>query len=416
MKLDREIWIAAGLRTPFAKAGQQLAYCDSLHLSKLVLNEMHKKESINPDYVIWGTVIQNVKYSNIAREAVMDSTLDERTISFSTILACSSSLVAAMQAASMIREGQIAIAGGVESPSNLQIAVNAKFSAWLKKWSTAKSFFTKLKLIGGIFSFGIDYVPRVNRSTGKSMGEHAQITDYRLQISKPKQDELAVSSHKKYFAAKENGFFDDLIFPIDTVKEDKIPRKNTSVQSIAHLKPAFDVVGKGTITAGNSSLYTDGAAGVWVAGKNAIDKISTPYKARLLDWEMAGVNIEEEGILMAPTFAIPKLLERNRLKYEDIDIWEIHEAFASQVLATIQQLENPEHLKKVGTDFSFGKFPMEKLNINGGSIAIGHPFGATGARILSQAAKMLHQLGTGKKALISVCADGGLGAVVLIEN
>lgn len=416
MKLDREIWIAAGLRTPFAKAGQQLAYCDSLHLSKLVLNEMHKKEGINPEYVIWGTVIQNVKYSNIAREAVMDSTLDERTISFTTILACSSSLVAAIQAASMITEEQIAIAGGVESPSNLQIAVNAKFSAWLKKWSTAKSFFAKLKLLRGVFSFGIDYVPRTNRSTGKSMGEHAQITDYRLHISKQKQDELAVSSHKKYFAAKETGFYQDLIFPVDRITEDKIPRRNTSVESIAHLKPAFDAIGKGTITAGNSSLYTDGAAGVWVAGKNAIDKISIPYKARLIDWEMAGVNIEEEGILMAPTFAIPQLLERHGLKYNDIDIWEIHEAFASQVLATIQQLENPVHLKKVGTAFNFGKFPGEKLNIKGGSIAIGHPFGATGARILSQTVKMLHLLGKNKKAIISVCADGGLGAVVLIEN
>lgn len=416
MQLEREIWIATGLRTPFAKAGQQLAQYDSLYLSREVLNEMHKKESINPDYVIWGTVIQNVKYSNIAREAVMDSMLDEKTISFTTILACSSSLVAAIQAASMITNHEIAIAGGVESPSNLQVAVNAKFSAWLKKWSTAKSFFAKLKLLGGIFSFGIDYVPRVNRSTGKSMGQHAQITDYRLHISKQKQDELAVDSHRKYFAAKEKGFYDDLVFPVNNIKEDKIPRKNTSVQSIAHLKPAFDIADKGTITAGNSSLYTDGAAGVWVAGKNAVGKLSTPYKARLIDWEMAGVNIEEEGILMAPTFAIPRLLHRYGLKYDDIDIWEIHEAFASQVLATIQNLEDATHLKKAGTDFSFGKFPMEKLNPNGSSIAIGHPFGATGARILSQTVKSLHLLGKGKKAVISVCADGGLGAVVLIEN
>lgn len=416
MKLEKEVWIAAGLRTPFVKAGQQLAQYDSLYLSKEVLNAMHKSENINPEYVLWGTVIQNVKYSNIAREAVMDSTLDERTISFTTILACSSSLVAAIQAASMITENEIAIAGGVESPSNLQIAVNSKFSAWLKKWSTAKSFFAKIKLLGGIFSFGIDYVPRVNRSTGKSMGEHAQITDYRLNISKQKQDELAVQSHKNYFAAKEKGFYNDLIFPVGAITEDKIPRRNTSVQSIEHLKPAFDVPGKGTITAGNSSLYTDGAAGVWVSGKNAIQKINTPYKARLVDWEMAGVKIEEEGILMAPTFAIPKLLERHGLKYDDIDIWEIHEAFASQVLATVQQLENPEHLKKVGTQFSFGKFPMEKLNLNGGSIAVGHPFGATGARILSQTAKALHLSGKGKKTVISVCADGGLGAVVLLEN
>lgn len=136
----------------------------------------------------------------------------------------------------------------------------------------------------------------------------------------------------------------------------------------------------------------------------------------MVDWEIAGVNIEEEGILMSPTFAIPRLLERNALKYNDIDVWEIHEAFASQVLATIKNLESKEHLKKAGTIFDFGKFPIEKLNPNGSSIAIGHPFGATGARILSQAVKEISQMGDGKKALISVCADGGLGVVVLIET
>ncbi|MCB0448047.1 MAG: acetyl-CoA C-acyltransferase, partial [Gelidibacter sp.] len=168
--------------------------------------------------------------------------------------------------------------------------------------------------------------------------------------------------------------------------------------------------------AGNSTLFTDGAAGVWVIGKNKIDSLKTHYKAKLIDWEMAGVNIEDEGILMSPSFAIPRLLERNNLNYNDVDLWEIHEAFASQVLSTIANLENKEHLNKVGVKADFGKFPMEKLNPNGSSIAIGHPFGATGARIVSQTIKELYLLGKGKKAVVSVCADGGLGAVVLIEN
>lgn len=207
------------------------------------------------------------------------------------------------------------------------------------------------------------------------------------------------------------------MFPAFNVLEDLIPRKNTSLEKLSTLKPVFDKKsGNGTLTAGNSTLFTDGAAGVWVAGKDRINDLKTDYKARLVDWEMAGVNIEEEGILMSPSFAIPRLLERNNLTYDDVDLWEIHEAFASQVLSTISNLENKDHLKKVGTKTKMGKFPINKLNPNGSSIAIGHPFGATGARILSQTIKELHQMGEGKKAIVSVCADGGLGAVALIET
>ena len=416
MRIKNEIWIAAGLRTPFAKAEKELKNVSALDMSKEVLNKMAEKAKAEPNFVIWGSVVPTLKYSNIAREAVMDSNLKEETISFSTVLACSSSLLAAIEASSMITDDEIAIAGGVESFSNVQIGLNDKSSNWIKNFSVAKSFMDKLKLIPGFFSLRIQAPQSVNRSTGKSMGQHAEITGQRLNVSKLKQDELAVLSHKNYFTAKENGFYQDLYFPAFGLEKDAIPRKETSVEKIAHLKPVFDRSEKGTITAGNSSLFTDGAAGVWVAGKNAINKINSPYKARLLDWELAGVNIEEEGILMAPTAAIPKMLERNKLSYNDVDIWEIHEAFASQVLATIIKIEDKKHLQKLGIDFDFGKFPMEKLNPNGSSIAIGHPFGATGARILSQTVKELHQLGKNKKAVISVCADGGLGAVVLIEN
>jgi acetyl-CoA C-acetyltransferase len=416
MRVKNEIWIASGLRTPFAKADKELKNVSALEMSKEVLNKMYENGNPNPNYVIWGSVVPTLKYSNIAREAVMDSNLKEETISFSTVLACSSSLLAAIEACSMISEDEIAIAGGVESFSNVQIGLNDKSSDWIKKIGVAKSFMDKLKLIFGFFSLRIQSPQRVNRSTGKSMGEHAEITGQLLGIEKKKQDEIAVASHHNYYKAKENGFYDDLFFPAYGLSKDTIPRKDTSVEKIAHLKPVFDFSGNGTITAGNSSLFTDGAAGVWIAGKNMIDKINSPYKARFLDWELAGVNIEQEGILMAPTVAIPKLLERNNLKYDDIDLWEIHEAFASQVLATIVKIEDKKHIKKLGINFDFGKFPLEKLNPNGSSIAIGHPFGATGARILSQTVKHLHNLGTNKKAIISVCADGGLGAVVLVGN
>lgn len=417
MRVKNEIWVIAGLRTPFAKADKELKEIGAIQLSVEVLNKMYEAEKITPTFIGWGTVQPNLNYSNIGRMANQLSVIPETTIAFSTTLACSSSLLAAIELAGMLQEDETAIAGGVESFSNVQIGLSQKFSNWLKIFSRTKKFADKLKMLGGIFSFRINIPAGKNIITGKSMGEHAEITGQRLQVAKPDQDELAVNSHLNYFKAKEAGFYDDLFFPAFGLAEDTIPRKNTSVRKIKNLPPVFDrTPGKGTITAGNSSLFTDGAAGVWLAGSKVVDNFNSPYKARLIDWEMAGVNIEEEGILMSPTFAIPKLLKRHNLTYNDIDIWEIHEAFASQVLATLKNLESPSHLKKLNIDFDFGRFPMDKLNINGSSIAIGHPFGATGARILSQSIKALHLMGIGKKAVISVCADGGLGAVVLIEN
>ncbi|MBY0462135.1 MAG: acetyl-CoA C-acyltransferase, partial [Alphaproteobacteria bacterium] len=333
-----------------------------------------------------------------------------------TTMACSSSILSTIQLASLLTDDEIAISGGVESFSNLQLGLSNKTSKWLKKLPKLKGIVEKIKWAAAIFSFRLYTPPGVNRVTGKSMGQHAEITAQRLGISRKAQDELALLSHQNYFRAKEQGFFADLIFPAFNVTEDLIPRNDTSLVKLSALEPVFDrTPAKGSITAGNSSLFTDGAAGVWVVGKNRIDEFNTPYKAKLTDWEMAAVNIEQEGILMSPTFAIARLLERNKLTYNQIDIWEIHEAFAAQVLSTISNLESSAHLQKMGIKSKLGKFPMEKLNISGSSISIGHPFGATGARIISQTVKQLHLAGKNKKALISVCADGGLGAVMLME-
>lgn len=374
-KIRNEIWIVSGLRTPFAKSDRELRNIDAVAMSVAVANKMKEIHKINPDYVVWGTVIPNLAYSNLAREIVLRSTINDTAIAFTTIQACSTGLAAVIQSASMITENEVVIAGGVESLSNVQIGLNTDTSKWLKAFGAAKGFFNKLKLIGGLFKFRLYIPPGVNSVTGKSMGQHAEITGQRLGIKREDQDKLALQSHQYYFEAFEKGFFKDLIFEAFGLDEDKIPRKNSSLEKLATLNPVFDKTsGKGSITAGNASLFTDGAAGVWVVGKNKIDSFATSYKAKMIDWEMAGVNIEEEGILMSPTFAIPRFLERNGLKYDDIDVWEIHEAFASQVLATIHNLENKAHLKKVGTSFDFGQFPMEKLNPNGSSIAIGHPF------------------------------------------
>lgn len=417
-KIKKEVWVAAGLRTPFAKADKELKGIDAIKMSVAVLNKMNQSEKLTPNYVIWGTVLPNLDYSNIGREAILESELPEETIGLSTTLACSTSLAAAIQAALMISDDEVAIAGGVESMSNVQLGLSAKTSTWLRTLPAQKGLFSKIgHFFSGLINFSL-YIPKgVNRKTGKSMGQHAEITAQRLEVPREEQDKFALSSHENYFSAADQGFYDDLIIPSFGLDKDAIPRRKTSLEKLATLRPVFDKnSGNGTLTAGNSSLFTDGSAGVWVAGKDKVGDLNTPYKARLVDWEMAAVNIEKEGILMSPTFAIPKLLERHGLSYDDIDVWEIHEAFASQVLATIKNLEDPEHLKKTGVTFPLGKFPIHKLNVNGSSISIGHPFGATGARILSQTVKELHRLGPGKKALISTCADGGLGTIALVEN
>jgi acetyl-CoA C-acetyltransferase len=416
-KINKEIWLASGLRTPFVKENKELKDVSAIDLSVAVVNSMKGKEQIMPNYLAWGTVVPNLTYSNIARDIVLESELVDETIAFSTTMACASSILSTIQLASMITDDETAISGGVESFSNVQLGLSNETSKWLKRYGKLQGLLEKAKWVREILKFKLYIPPGVNRITGKSMGEHAEITAQRIGISREAQDELALISHKNYFKAKDEGFFADLTFPAFGVAEDLIPRKDTSIEKLSTLKPVFDrKSGKGTITAGNSSLFTDGAAGVWVAGKNRIDELNTPYKEKLTDWEMAAVNIEEEGILMSPTFAIARLLERNHLTFDEIDIWEIHEAFAAQVLSTITNIESPAQLKKIGIQSKFGKFPMEKLNLKGSSISIGHPFGATGARIISQTLKQLHLAGKNKKALISVCADGGLGAVLLIET
>lgn len=416
-KINKEIWLASGLRTPFVKENKELKDVSAIGLSVAVVNSMKEKEQIGPDYLAWGTVVPNLSYGNIARDIVLESDLADETIAFTTTMACASSILSTIQLASMLTDDETAISGGVESFSNVQIGLSTETSKWLKQGQKLQGMMDKARWAWDILKFKLYIPPGVNRITGKSMGQHAEITAQRLGISRKAQDELALLSHKNYFKAREEGFYDDLIFPAFNVAQDLIPRKDTSLEKLSTLAPVFDrKSGKGSITAGNSSLFTDGAAGVWVAGKNRIGEFDTPYKARLADWEMAAVNIEKEGILMSPTFAIARLLERNKLTYDDIDIWEIHEAFAAQVLSTIGHLENPAKLNSMGIKSKLGKFPMEKLNLKGSSISIGHPFGATGARIISQTLKQLHDVGENKRALISVCADGGLGAVMLIER
>jgi acetyl-CoA C-acetyltransferase len=302
----------------------------------------------------------------------------------------------------------------------VQLGLGTSLSNWVRQFQTARSLGQKL-------SHAIDlklsdvrlYIPAVsNRTTGMSMGEHTEITAKVWNISREAQDQIALESHQRAVAAWDRGFFDDLVIPFGGVKRDTIPRKDTSLEKLARLSPSFDrTSGKGTLTAGNSSPLTDGASSIWVASTAGLTRLpaSTP-RVKLVDWEMASVDFRTEGLLMAPPYAIPRLLKRQGLTYADIHLWEIHEAFAAQVLAHIKALESPEFIRdKAGVTGEFGKFPRERMNPNGGSTALGHPFGATGARILSQAVKALAAMPKGSRAIVSICADGGQGTVALLE-
>lgn len=418
-----DIWLAAGVRTPFAKVDGPLSGADALALSVPVVRHMVDRVSGGrPDVLVWGNVVPNLTWSNIAREILMEAGVDPSVPACSTVMACSTSMMAVFEAAGMLDGAtrSLALVGGVDSLSQVQLGLGMPLSNWLRQFQTARSLGEKL-------SHAIDlrlrdvrlYIPAVsNRTTGMSMGEHTEITAKVWNISREAQDQIALDSHQRAVAAWDRGFFDDLVIPFGGVKRDTIPRKDTSLEKLARLSPSFDrTSGKGTLTAGNSSPLTDGASSIWVASTAGLAKLpaGTP-RVKLVDWEIASVDFRTEGLLMAPPYAIPRLLKRRGLTYADIHLWEIHEAFAAQVLAHIKALESPEFIRdKVGVTGDFGKFPRERMNPNGGSTALGHPFGATGARILSQGVKALAAMPKGSRAIVSICADGGQGTVALLE-
>jgi len=419
-----DIYFASGVRTPFAKVDGPLAALDAIELSVPVVRHMlGTLGTATPDFAVWGTVIPNLTWSNLAREVLMDAGVPATIPAFSTVMACSTSMVAALEAAGMLDGGArtLALAGGVESMSHVQVGLGVDLSQWLRRFRAAKSFGARLDALAALRRRDLRlYIPAVaNRTTGMSMGEHTEITAKEWRIDRDTQDRIALASHEHAFAAWNRGFFDDLVIEVAGTRRDTLPRADTSLARLAALRPAFDrQSGQGSLTAGNSSPLTDGAASVWVATREGLARLpaATP-RARLVDFELAAVDFRREGLLMAPAFAIPRLLARHGLTYADIDLWEIHEAFAAQVAFHIKALEDPQFLReRAGVDATFGAFPRDRVNPNGGSVALGHPFGATGARILSQAVKEIAAREAGARAIVSICADGGLGSVALLES
>src|SRR5882672_4707548 len=419
----RSLWLAAGKRTPFAKAEGALAQHNAIALSVPVLRAMLAAGAVRPDVLIWGTVIPNLEYSNLAREVLIDAGGDRTIPAFSTVLACSTSMVGVIEAAGLLANGtmQLALVGGVEAMSHVQLGLSARLSQHVRRIEQARGARARLRALAAVRARDVRlYIPRVaNRATGRSMGEHCEEMARAWHITRTAQDAIAFASHQRALAAQQRGFFDDLIVPVDGVAHDTLPRAETTAARLAALAPAFDRhSGQGTLTAGNSSPLTDGAAAIWVADEEGLARLpSGTTKVRIVDWELAAIDLFAEGLLMAPSYAIARLLARQRLRLPDITLWEIHEAFAAQVLANIAALEDRTFVtERIGITHELGSFPRERINPNGGSIALGHPFAATGARILSQAAKELAAMASGSYAIVSICADGGQGSVMLLQT
>ncbi len=418
-------YLVPGVRTAFCKVEAQHKQSDAIQLSIPVAQAM--AEIARPDLMVWGTVIPSLRWSNIAREIMADAKLDPTIPAYSTVQACSTSMVGVFEAAGMLSDHTpLALVGGVEAMSQVQIGLTQGFSNWLRGVMQARTFGARIDAISSVTFKDIRLdIPSVkNRSTGKSMGEHAEEMAKTWKIPREAQDKIAYESHQRAVKAMASGFFDDLLINVNGTPRDGIPRADSTQEKLAKLKPAFDRSGAGTITAGNASPLTDGAAAIWVTNEKGRARLPTNATcAKLVDFEVAAVDIFNEGLLMAPAYAIPRLLARHNLTLADIDLWEIHEAFAAQVLCNVAAIENEAFVREkvglvglVGNGAAMGKFPWERLNPNGGSVAIGHPFGATGARILSQAVKELAAMGSGKRAIVSICADGGLGTVALVES
>jgi acetyl-CoA C-acetyltransferase len=420
-KATAAIWLAAGVRTPFAKVDGPLSTYDAIALSVPVARAMIAKlNGAKPDFAVWGTVIPNLTWSNIAREVLLDAGLDPTIPAFSTVMACSTSMVGVFEAAGMIdgRGRDLALVGGVEAMSRVQIGLSQGLSDGLRKFLQAKTPGQRIGLLPGLKPLSL-FIPKVvNRTTGMSMGEHTEITAKDWKISREDQDRVALASHQTAVAAWNRGFFDDLVIPVGDFRKDNLPRPDTSLERLAKLKPAFDKTsGQGTLTAGNSSPLTDGAAAIWVASDEGLKRLpaETP-RVKLIDYEVTSIDLKNEGLLMAPAYGVPRMLVRNGLTYADIDLWEIHEAFAAQLLFHIKAWQDPIFLRdKAGVTADLGAFPVDRVNPNGGSTALGHPFGATGARILSQAIKELAARPSGSRAIVSICADGGQGTMALLE-
>jgi acetyl-CoA C-acetyltransferase len=420
----RKVAIIGGNRIPFARSNGPYAKASNQDMFTAALDGLVSRFSLQGEVigeVAAGAVLKHSKDFNLARESVLGSKLSPATPASDVQLACGTGLQAIINVANKIALGQLdsAIAGGVDTTSDAPLAVNEDLRQILIQLNSAKTLGDRLKLVAKIRPGHI--VPAIPRNeeprTGLSMGEHAALTAKIWEITREAQDELAAASHQHLAAAYDRGFFDDLVTPFLKLARDQNLRADSTAEKLAKLKPAFGGP-DGTMTAGNSTPLTDGASTVLLATDEWAKAHKLPVLAYLTFSQTAAVDYVhgEEGLLMAPAYAVPRMLARAGLSLQDFDFYEIHEAFASQVLATLKAWEDPAFAKeKLELDEPLGAIDRAKLNVNGSSLAAGHPFAATGGRIVATLAKLLNEKGSGR-GLISICAAGGQGVTAILEK
>lgn len=419
----RPVYISGGARIPFVKSMteySQLRVQELMVASLQYLIDSMKLENRIVGDVGLGAVMNSSLNWNLARECVLGTTLDAHTPAYTLQRACGTSLETALQIALKIANFQIddGIDGGVDSNSDLPVLFPHSFIDKFMRLKQAKNWTSKLKTLAAFrpHDFKPQYPAVTEPRTGLSMGQHTEKMVKEWKINRELQDELANISHQNAAKAYEQGFYDDLVFEFNGLQRDKLVRFDSSLEKLAALPPAFDASGNGTLTAGNSSPLTDGSSAVYLVCEETAKKYQHPLLARFVDAEVAAVDfVHGQGLLMAPTLAVSELLKRNKLTLQDFDFYEIHEAFAGQVLCTLKAWESDEYCRNVlKREKAMGSIDRSRMNIKGGSVAIGHPFAATGTRIVAGLAKMLHQAGKGR-GLISICTAGGMGVAAILE-
>ncbi|MCG8516378.1 MAG: acetyl-CoA C-acetyltransferase [Pseudomonadales bacterium] len=420
----RRVAIIGGNRIPFARSNTAYSKLSNQELLTATLRGLVDRFELQGQRlgeVVAGAVIKHSRDFNLTREAVLSSGLAPETSAYDIQQACGTGLEAAILVANKIALGQIdcGIAGGTDTTSDAPIGLGEGLREILLDLNRAKTNGERLKILSRFRpSHLVPTIPENGEPrTGMSMGDHCQVTAHEWAIPRDEQDQLAVESHHKLAAAYDGGFFDDLVTPLAGLDKDNILRPDSSLEKLAGLKPCFDR-DNGTMTAANSTALTDGASCVLLASEDWAKAHNLPVQAYLTFSEVAAVDFVEkkEGLLMAPAYAVPRMLERAGLTLQDFDFYEIHEAFAAQVLSTLKAWEDPEFCRqRLGLEAPLGSIDRAKMNIKGSSLATGHPFAATGGRIIATLAKLLEQKGSGR-GLISICAAGGQGVTAILER
>ncbi|MDP9117772.1 MAG: acetyl-CoA C-acetyltransferase [Actinomycetota bacterium] len=424
---NRRAAIVGGNRIPFARSNGPYTRASNQDMLTATIDGLVARFGLQNERVgevAAGAVLKHSRDFNLTRESVLGSTLSPYTPAYDVQQACGTGLETAILVANKIALGQVdsAIAGGVDTTSDAPIALNEDLRQVLLAANRARSVGARVKALAGIRPQQLmPSIPaNVEPRTGLSMGEHQAITTSAWGITRQSQDELAAASHQRMAAAYDRGFFDDLMTGYLGLSRDQNLRADSSVDKLATLSPVFGKGEAATMTAGNSTPLTDGASAVLLASDEWAEQHKTPVLAYFVDAETAAVDYvhgdkRADGLLMAPVYALPRLLARNKLSLQDFDFYEIHEAFAATVLTTLAAWEDDTFCQQyLGLDAALGPIDRAKLNVNGSSLAAGHPFAATGGRIVASLAKQLHEKGSGR-GLISICAAGGQGVVAILE-